>query len=146
MNVKALAMLNDLARSRKKIGKRGGLLTRPMKAPTPGKPKSKQLVRMAGLGHADPKMVISEADAACKMYMRAEFHSKNPLKAFSAVEDYFRASALATNVLFTIKVEKLPVPKQVVRDMEKVISDSMDGIKKLARSFAIKALFKRGKK
>lgn len=148
MNVRALAMLQDLARSRKKVksGKGKGLEIRPVKSPAGGSPKQKQLVRMGGLAHADPQMVISEADAACKLYMKAEFTSRNPLKAFSSVEDYFRASALATNVLFTIRVEKLALPKQVVRDMEKVVSDSMDGIKKIARKFAFKALFKRGKK
>lgn len=148
MNTAALAMLQDLARSRKllKSGKGKGLSLRPLKKPASGKARSKALVRMHGLGHADPSMVVSEADTACKLLMRAELKSKNPLRWMGAIEDYFRASAIATNVLFTSKVEKLKLPSNVTRDMDTVVSKSMEAIKRMARSAAIKAIFKRGKK
>jgi hypothetical protein len=148
MNTAALAMLQDLARSRKllKSGKDKGLSLRPLKRPASGGPRSKQRVRMQGLGHAEPQMVISEADTACKLLMRAEVKAKNPLKWMSAIEDYFRASAIATNVMFTAKVEKLSLPSHVTRDMDTVVTKSMEAIKKMAKSAVIKSLFKRGKK
>ena len=149
MKSAALAMMKDLARSRQKLyasGKKGKRDLRSMKKPASGAPSSKAMVRMNGLGHADPNMVIAEANTACKLLMRAETLAQNPLKWMSAIEDYFRASAIATNVMFTAKVEKLKLPSQVSKDMDTVVSKSMEAIKKMAKSAVLKGIFKRMKK
>jgi hypothetical protein len=141
VKLKDLVQLQDLARSRGIMAK-GKRDVRNLKKPASCQPCQKKMVRMNGLGHADPRMLVREAEAACRLLMKAE-KEKASLKLFNAVEDYFKASAIATNVLFTMRVEKIQLPSGITRDMDTVVSKSADSIKAMAKSVAFKALKKK---
>jgi hypothetical protein len=138
MNAKALVMLQDLARSRGLLAK-GRRDVRSLKKPASRGPAAKTLVRMNGLGHADPLVLVREAELACRLLMNAQKHFSK-MEWHSSIESYFKAAAIATNVIFTSKVEHLPIPQAVVADMDTVISKSTEGIKHVMKAVAAKSM------
>lgn len=147
MNAAALAMLQDLARSRKmlKRGKGKGLSVRPLKRPASGGPRSKVLMNMDGLGHADPAQLIRQAELACQ-FLKAGHRAIGQVRKAGkggklireANEAYFKAAAIASNVCFSASVCDVPLPPQVVSDMQRVISEGTRGIKLVMMMVAVR--------
>ena len=139
MNVAAIALLKDLKRARKIIRKSGAPPLRKMKSPAKGSPHQKTLVRMSGLGDVNPEVLIREAEVACRFLKSAQraFLSKEWHR---SIEDYFKAAAVATNVIFSSKIHGLKLPEQVISDMNCVISEGTLGIKLVMKAVATRGL------
>lgn len=141
MNLAALAMLRDLRRSKALLSKarKGKLAVRSIKAPAKGPVRSKVLVRMNGLGEASPVSLIREAEVACRMLKSG--HVKFSQKSWHpSIDAYFKASAIATNVIFTSRVHGIPIPEKVNEDMECVIAEGTEGIKRIMKVVAARSM------
>ena len=142
MNLAALAMLNDLKRSKSLFAKmkKGKLPVRAMKSPSRHPVRSKVMVRMNGLGDSvGMDVLIREAEVACR-FLKAGHHGLASKDWNAAVENYFKAAAVATNVVFTSKVHGLKLPEAVVSDMNCVITDSTRGIQAVMKVVAAKKM------
>lgn len=144
MNLAALAMLQDLKRSRGLFAKvkKGKLPVRSMKSPSRSPIRSRVLVRMNGLaGDVSPVSLIKEAEVACRFLKNAN-RSLSEKEWNAAVESYFKAAAVATNVVFTAKVHGVELPTAVVSDMNCVIADGTRGIQAVMKIVAAKKMLR----
>lgn len=140
MNLSALAVLKDLARSKRILSSKGRHLLREMKHPSATKIHSRTVVRMHGLaGPVTPVTLIREAEVAVGMLMMAhKLFSQE--KWHPSIDAYFKASAIATNVIFTANVHDLTLPRQVYADMNTIIAEGTHGIKMIMKVIATKGL------
>lgn len=136
-NVAAVALLRDLRLAKKVMGKSGRPELRKMKSPAKGSPRQKMLVRMSGLSDVNPEVLIREAEVACRFLRDGERYLL--LKNYqTSIEYFFKASAVATNVIFASKVNGLKLPEQVVSDMHTIIQNGTKGIKTIMEVVAKK--------
>lgn len=141
MNLAALAILKDFHRSNALLrqARKGKFTVRTTKAPSKRGVKSKTLVRMNGLGDVTAVTLIREAEVACSMlkFGHASFAKEDWHKAIDA---YFKAAAIATNVIFTSNVHNIEIPDQVNLDMNCIIAEGTKGIKMVMKVVATKGL------
>lgn len=138
----ALAALNDLKRSNSIFAKmkKGKLQARAMKSPSRNPIRSRIMVRMNGLGEAvNIEVLVREAEVACR-FLKAGHHGFTSKDWNAAVENYFKASAVATNVVFTSKVHGVKLPQTVIADMNCVIAEGTHGIKMVMKVVAAKSM------
>jgi len=131
MKLSALAALRDLRRSR-------GLMASRKACPSMGRVIRTTLQLHDGtIGAVTPETIIREADWACRFLMAGK---ANLLKKewHASVDAYFKAAAIATNIIFTANVNQLRLPEAVVKDMNTVIAESADGLKKVMKVIAIR--------
>lgn len=102
-------------------------------------PVVRRLVSLKGLGMVSAQTLIEEADTACQMLIRGEkFFVEGNWQL--AIDQYFKAAAIATNVIFTANVNRIPLPEEVARDMNCLIEKGTHGIKKIMKVAAAKTL------
>lgn len=141
MNLAALAILKDFHRSNALLrqARKGKFTVRTTKAPSKKGVKSKVLVRMNGLGEATTMTLVREAEVACSMLKAG--HAAFAKEAWHpAIDAYFKAAAIATNVIFTSNVNNIDLPDAVNRDMNCIIAEGTKGIKMVMKVVATKGL------
>jgi hypothetical protein len=134
MKLSALAALRDLKRSR------GLMASRKARCPSMGRMIRTTLQLHDGsIGAVTPETIIREAEWACRFLMAAK---ENLLKKewHASVDAYFKAAAIATNIIFTANVNQLRLPEAVVKDMNTVIAEATDGLKKVMKVIAVRKL------
>lgn len=82
------------------------------------------------LGHVDQELLSEEVNHAERMVKEAI--SALARREYShAMNEFFRSGAVATNVIFTAKTHKTPIPRRDLDRCKKVIDLSTNGIKKI---------------
>ena len=137
MNVAAIALLRDLKKAKAAQKKGMRFSPRQMKKPAKGSPKSKTLVRMSGLSDVNIEVLVREAEVACRFLRDGQryFALKNYQ---TSIEYYFKASAVATNVVFASKIHGIKLPEAVISDMHSIIQSGTEGIKMVMKVVALK--------
>lgn len=136
MKVADIAMLKDLKRSH-------NLLSRRMKGKKKSKHQPRVVVRRSiqlhngSLGMVSPETLIREADWACRFLMLGhKMLAQRDLE--QAIDAYFKAAAIATNIVFSSNVNNMRLPEKVYDDMNCIIHEATRGMKSIMKVIAVK--------
>lgn len=142
MKLAELAMLKDLARSHK-------LIERSLKRPSRDKFQVRRLGEMPDVQKVILRKKVIKlcrmAQEACEELKHAhvDFAKK---ELYHANDRYFKAAAIASNVIFCSKMAELNMPDNVRRDMEAIIAQATGGIQNVMKMVAIRKIRKHEKK
>jgi len=104
------------------------------------KPKFSRLQRHDGtMGQLTISTLLHEAEWACKFLVQAD-KSMMAHDWKNAIDSYFKSAAVATNIIFTANIHQIPIPEKCVADMNAIIARSTEGMKKIMKVAAAKAL------
>ena len=80
------------------------------------------------LGHVRPQELIEEAKIANDMLIFG-FESLRDNRLEEAMDLFFKSAAVSVNVIFTTRVNRIPMPHQVMDDMITVSTRATNGIR-----------------
>lgn len=96
---------------------------------------------MHDLGHVNKKALLEEVNHAERM-LKTGLRELKGREYARAMNEFFRAGAVAVNVIFTAKTHCIAIPKTSLDRCKKVIQLSTNGIRRMAGMVAFKKVKK----
>lgn len=132
----ALVGLRDLKRARGLLGR---LAPRRLCGATQMVASGRMPLHDGSIGEITASTLMREAAVAKRFLLEAfrRFREDHPAQ---AVNLYFLAAAIATNVIFAANVHEIELPGKVVKEMNTVITEATRGIKRIVAGKAKRAV------